>query len=47
MQLELPAIFDQVPEMPSVMVISLWGGPPQRMFLKKHLDARLKPWKNY
>jgi len=43
-QLLMDSILAQAPELPSVLVLSLWGSPPQRMFLKKHLDARLKPW---
>lgn len=41
-QLEITEIMAQVPELPSVTVTNLWGGPPQRMFLKK--DLELLPW---
>jgi|CXWL01.1.fsa_nt_gi hypothetical protein len=41
-QLEITEIMKQVPELPMVTVISLPGGPVQRMFLKKHLE--LLPW---
>lgn len=39
MQPDLPMT---IPELPFVTVIEIWGGPPRRMFLKKHLE--LLPW---
>lgn len=41
-QLEIVEIMAQVPILPTVTVIDLWGGPPQRMFLKN--DLELLPW---
>lgn len=42
-QIEMTDIMAQVPETPTVMVISLsLDSPPQRLFLKKHLE--LLPW---
>jgi len=38
-QLELPM---DIPTIPYITVIELWGGPPRRMFLAR--DIELLPW---